>query len=138
MSVRPTGSRLHTRAMINRAQRRKFFRLSAVALLLLGAGYWMGLRSRWSAHHPHTVEGTAQLIPADAPFAYFKPQGREHITFRPDGIPWRTRQESGAGSIPTCILTPGRIAHVEVTVIEVSRPFGSGSYPTVQSLTCLD
>jgi hypothetical protein len=126
-----------TRAMTNRDSARKFAMLAVVALTFVAIGYWAGLRSTWSAHHPHQIEGTAQLVPADVPFAYFKPKGQEHITFRPDGIPWMDRDGTGSNSVPPCIRKPGHVARVMVTVIEVSRPFGSGSYPTIQSLTCL-
>ncbi|TCJ23696.1 hypothetical protein [Nocardioides jejuensis] len=116
---------------------RKYVTAAVLGIAIAIAGYWVGLRSPWSVHHPYRVEGTAQLVPADVPFAYFKQKGQEHIAFRPDTIPWMAGDKTDSNSIPPCIRKAGQLARVRVTLIEVARPFGSGSYRTIESLVCL-
>ena len=58
--------------------------------------------------------------------------------FRLDDIVWRrsdNRSDDG-GTIPACLRQEGMSVEVEVGMIEVNRPFGSGSYWEVLSLTC--
>jgi hypothetical protein len=111
----------------------------AAALVLLVAGYWLGLRSPWFDHHPRSVEGTAALVPANVPYAYFHPEdGGRQIAFRADNVVWSSGSETGSESVPPCLKPRGAEVEVTIMVIDVARPFGSGGYPKVTTVICPD
>lgn len=109
----------------------------SVALLLLSAGYLVGVRSPWTAHHPETVEGTAVRI-ASSPYeaAYFDPSGGDRIMFNLNDVVWEADGKTGSGSIPPCLREVGERTPVEVGLINVKRPSGDGSYFEVLSVMC--
>jgi hypothetical protein len=107
-----------------------------IALLLVLLGYVAGVRSAWTAHHPRVVSGTAERVPADVPFAYFDPDNGDRVAFRLDDVVWKSGDRTDSGSIPPCLQEAGERAGVQVGVIEVTRPYGSGSYQQVLSVTC--
>jgi hypothetical protein len=107
-----------------------------IALLLVTLGYGAGLRSAWTAHHPRVVSGTAERVPADVPSAYFDPDDGDRVAFRLDDVVWRSGDRTDSGSIPPCLQEAGERTDVRVGVIEVTRPYGSGSYQRVLSVTC--
>lgn len=108
----------------------------ALALLLLFAGYEVGVRSPWTAHHPTVVSGTAQRVPADVPTGYFDSVDGHRVAFRLDEVVWKANGTTEVGSIAPCLRENGKRVPVEAGVIEVTRPYGSGSYQVVLSLTC--
>lgn len=109
--------------------------LVVVAVGLVFLGYLAGLRSSWSGHQPTTVNVTVERVRMDVPYALFMHDGRQ-VGFRLDDIAWRTDNNSDSGTIPPCLRVPGEPAKVELGMIEVNRPWGSGSYWKVLSLTC--
>jgi hypothetical protein len=110
----------------------------ALALVFVSLGYVVGVRSSWTAHHPAVVSGMAQRIPADYPMGYFDPDGGDRVEFRLDDVVWKAGDRIDAGSIPPCLRDAGARVSVQVGLIEVSRPYGSGSYQEVLSVTCPD
>lgn len=60
-----------------------------------------------------------------------------HLWFRMSGVVWKSGQQTSEDGIPPCLREPGAKADVRVGVIEVARPYGSGSYHQVLSVTCL-
>jgi hypothetical protein len=103
---------------------------------LLLVGYMVGLGSPWSAHDPTVVKVNVEHVPADVPWGLFIHDG-DQVQFRLDDVVWRSADQSDdGGTIPTCLRQAGASADVEVGMIEVNRPFGSGSYWQVLSLTC--
>ena len=117
-------------------QRVRLTGLVLVGLLLLVTGYLVGVRSPWAAHHPRVATGTAQRVPADVPLAYFDDEHGDRVTFRLDDVVWRSGDRTGSDSIPPCLREPGQPVDVQAGLIEVTRPFGSGSYERVLSVTC--
>lgn len=107
-----------------------------VGLMLVSLGYYLGVRSPWTAHRPHVVAGTAWREPADIPVAFFDAGSGDAIEFRLDDVVWKSGNETGDYSVPPCLKDPNRRIEVEVGVIEVSRPYGDGSYLRVVSVTC--
>lgn len=105
-------------------------------LVLASMGYAIGARTPWTAHHPDDQSGTAERVAANVPLAYFDPDGGERVSFRPDNVVWKSGERTGSGSIPPCLREIGARVTVNVGVIEVTRPYGSGSYGKVLSLTC--
>ncbi|HSE71666.1 MAG TPA: hypothetical protein VLA97_12975 [Nocardioidaceae bacterium] len=109
---------------------------AGLALLLVSLGYVIGVRSSWTAHHPSAVSGMAERVPANVPYAYFDPESGGRVGFRLDDVVWKAGDETDAGSIPPCLREPGDRVAVHAGVIEVARPYGSGSYQQVLSVTC--
>lgn len=109
-----------------------------LALLLASLGYVVGVRSAWSAHHPRVLSGTAERVPAEVPSAYFDPDNGDRVAFRLDDVVWKSGDRTDSGSIPPCLREAGERVAVRVGVIEVNRPYGSGSYQQVLSVTCPD
>jgi hypothetical protein len=106
------------------------------AALLLVVGYQLGLRSAWSAHHPYLVDGEATRYGKDSSAVFRGPDGT-HVWFRMNGVVWKSDQRTGADEMPPCLREPDVKAAVRVGVIEVARPYGSGSYRQILSVTCL-
>lgn len=104
--------------------------------MLVALGYAIGVRSPWTTHHPRVVSGTAQRAPWDVPYAYFDADNGDRVAFRLDDVVWRSEGRTDSGSIPPCLQKVGHRVDVQVGLIEVSRPFGSGSYQHVLSVTC--
>ena len=100
-------------------------------------GYQMGLRSTWSAHHPYPVNGEATRNGDEDSYAVFEGDDGTHLWFQMNEVVWKSGQRTGDEGIPPCLRKPGVKAAVRVGVIEVARPYGSGSYRQVLSLTCL-
>ncbi|NYD59549.1 hypothetical protein BKA08_003787 [Nocardioides marinisabuli] len=111
---------------------------AVLALLLVSLGYVGGARSPWMAHHPSVVSGTAERVPANVPYAYFQPDDGDKFAFRLDDVAWESGDRVGSGNIPPCLREAGESVAVHAGVIEVARPYGSGSYRQVLSVTCLD
>ena len=111
---------------------------AVVALLLVSLGYVLGVRSPWMAHHPAVVRGTAERVPGDMPYAYFDPDDGDSVEFRLDDVVWKSGDRADSGSIPPCLRETGDRVVVQAGVIEVTRPYGSGSYQQVLSVTCPD
>lgn len=111
---------------------------AVLALLLVSLGYIAGVRSAWTAHHPRVVSGTAERVLADVPSAYFDPVNGDRVAFRLDDVVWKSGDRTDSGSIPPCLQEAGERVDVQVGVIEVARPYGSGSYQQVLSVTCPD
>jgi hypothetical protein len=109
--------------------------LTAAALLLV-LGYQSGLRSPWNAHHPYQVNGEATRYGKDS-HAVIEGNDGTHLWVRMDGVVWKSGQRTGDDGLPPCLREPDARAAVRVGVIDVARPYGSGSYPQVLSLTCL-
>lgn len=107
-----------------------------VGLVLVGLGYALGIRSPWTAHHPRVVSGTAQRVAANVPTGYFDTADRERVSFRLDDVVWRSGDRTGSGTVPPCLRDTGQQVEVRVGLLEVSRPFGSGSYFRVLSVDC--
>lgn len=116
--------------------RRRIILAAVLALVLVSIGYLIGVRSSWTAHHPSVVMGTAERVPADVPFAYFDPDDGVRLAFRLDDVVWKSGDKTGDGSIPPCLREAGERVTVQAGVIEVARPYGSGSYQQVLSVTC--
>lgn len=109
-----------------------------VGVVLVLAGYLVGLRSPWNAHHPSVIDGTAERVPANMPTGSFVDrEGQHRVWFRLDDVVWSADGNTDSGSVPPCLRTPGESVPVEVGLIEVRRPYGSGSYLQVLSVTCL-
>lgn len=106
------------------------------ALLLVLLGYLAGVRSPWTAHHAHVMSGTAQRVAMDVPYAYFDPEGGDRVGFRLDDVPWSSGGKTQPGRIPPCLRDVGERVEVQVGIIEIARPYGSGSYSKVLSVTC--
>lgn len=109
---------------------------TVVVTALVVVGYLVGLRSPWSAHHPQVVSGTASRVAADVPVATFTTEGGEDVWFPLDDVVWRSGDETGDDTVPPCLRESGVRVEVEVGLLEVTRPFGSGSYPHVLSVRC--
>jgi hypothetical protein len=109
---------------------------AVLGLLLVSLGYVAGTRTPWTAHHPRVVPGTAERVPADVPYAYFDFEDGDRVAFRLDDVVWRSGDRTGSGSVPPCLRDAGERVAVRAGLIEVSRPFGSGSYERVLSVTC--
>lgn len=108
-----------------------------VALALVFVGYLIGLSSPWSAHKPTVVSGTVERVRSDVPWAVFTPDGGgEQVEVYLDQVVWRTERTTGSESVPPCLRRENASITAEVGMIEVSRPFGSGSYWKILSLTC--
>jgi len=107
-----------------------------VGLLLVAMGYLVGVRSPWTAHRPHVVSGTAWRLPANIPVAFFDPGNGDAVQFRLDDVVWKSGDETGDNSLPPCLREQNKRVAVEAGLIEVSRPYGDGSYFRVVSLTC--
>jgi hypothetical protein len=84
------------------------------------------------------VSGTAERVPADVPTGYFDPDHGERLAFRLDDVVWKSGDRTDSGSIPPCLRQAGERVNVQVGVIEVDRPYGSGPYQQVLSVTCPD
>jgi hypothetical protein len=84
------------------------------------------------------VSGTAERVPADVPSAYFDPDNGDRVAFRLDDVVWKSGDRTDSGGIPPCLQEAGERLDVQVGVIEVTRPYGSGSYQQVLSVTCPD
>jgi len=78
----------------------------------------------------------AARVPADVPYAYFDPENGGRVGFRLDDVVWKAGDETDSGSVPPCLREPGDRVAVHAGVIEVARPYGSGSYQQVLSVTC--
>ncbi len=109
---------------------------AVVGLILVSLGYAIGVRSPWTAHHPRFLSGTVQRVAGDAPVAYFDPDDGERVSFRLDDVVWSSGGMTGSNSIPPCLREVGQPTAAQVGLIEVTRPFGSGSYRQVLSVTC--
>lgn len=72
------------------------------------------------------------------PSAYFDPVNGDRVAFRLDDVVWKSGDRTDSGSIPPCLQEAGERVDVQVSVIEVARPYGSGSYQQVLSVTCPD
>jgi hypothetical protein len=108
-----------------------------LAVVLVSIGYLVGLRSPWSAHHPSLVDGFAERVPANTPTGSFVDRDGQHrVEFRLDDVVWKAEGNTDSGSVPPCLQNPGERVSVQVGLIEVRRPFGSGSYLQVLSVTC--
>lgn len=90
----------------------------------------------WTAHHAYLVDGVATRYGKDSA-AVFRGDDRTHVWFRMDGVVWKSGQLTGEDGIPPCLREPDATAAVRVGVIEVARPYGSGSYRHLLSVTCL-
>lgn len=113
--------------------------LAAAALVLTAAGYGWGARTTSSAHHPQVVSGTAVRIPANVPVAHFYSDSGDRVMFRLDDVVWKAGEKTGGEyTVPPCLRVPGQKVDVEVGLIEVTRPYGSGSYLKVLSVNCGD
>ncbi|GAA2151818.1 hypothetical protein GCM10009844_34440 [Nocardioides koreensis] len=132
----PAAGEKRTSAAGARWPARRIAAAAVVGLLLVLAGYLIGVRSPWTAHHPHLVSGQAERVPADVPSGYFDPEDGDRVAFRLDDVVWRSGGRTGEGSVPPCLREEGRRVAVHVGLLEVARPFGSGSYGQVLSLTC--
>lgn len=77
-----------------------------------------------------------ERVPADKPYAYFHPEDGGKVAFRLDTVVWRSGDRTDSGSIPPCLTEGHERVAVEVGVIELTRPYGSGSYQQVLSVTC--
>jgi len=117
---------------------RRIALMAVLALVFVSLGYVVGVRSSWMAHHPSVVSGTAERVPADVPMGYFDPDGGDRVAFRLDDVVWKAGGKTDSGSIPPCLQDAGERVSVQVGLIEVSRPYGSGSYQQVLSVTCPD
>jgi hypothetical protein len=111
-------------------------RLVTAAALLLVLGYQAGLRSPWNAHHPYLVSGEATRNGQDS-HAVIEGTDGTHLWVQMNGVVWKSGRRTGENGIPPCLREPGAKAAVRVGVIDVARPYGSGSYTQVLSLTCL-
>lgn len=109
---------------------------AVVGVLLVSLGYAIGVRSPWTAHHPRIASGTAERVPGNVPFGYFDPDEGGRVAFRLDDVVWESAEGTGSGSVPPCLRDVGQPLAVEVGLMEVARPFGSGSYWRVLSVTC--
>lgn len=109
--------------------------LTAASVLLV-LGYQVGLRSPWNPHHPYLVNGEAMRYGKDSA-AVIEGDNGTHMWTRMDHVVWKAGQRTGEDGIPPGLREPDAKAAVRVGVIDVARPFGSGSYPQVLSLTCL-
>jgi hypothetical protein len=118
--------------------RRRIAFTAVLAVAFVSLGYLMGVRSSWTAHHPSVVNGTAERVPANVPMGYFDPNGGDRVEFRLDDVVWKAGDRTDSGSIPPCLQVAGERVSVHVGLIEVSRPYGSGSYQQVLSVTCPD
>lgn len=49
---------------------------------------------------------------------------------------WLSGDTADSGGIPPCLRKAGKRVSVQVGVIEIARPFGSGSYQQVISVAC--
>jgi len=111
-----------------------------LAVVLASMGYVVAVRSWWTAHHPSVVDGTAERVPANVPTGYFDPEGSDdpddRVAFRLDDVVWKAGDDADSGSIPPCLRDAGKRVSVQVGLIEVTRPYGSGSYQQVLSVTC--
>lgn len=107
-----------------------------VGLLFVWLGYAIGVRTPWTAHHPRDLSGTAERIAANVPLAYFDPDDGERVSFRLDDVVRSSGDRTGTNSVPPCLREMGQRVAVQVGLIEVTRPFGSGSYRRVLSVTC--
>lgn len=70
------------------------------------------------------------------PLAYFDTDDGERVALRLDDVVWRSGDRSDSGSVPPCLREVGERVAVHVGLIEVTRPYGSGSYGKVLSVTC--
>jgi hypothetical protein len=70
------------------------------------------------------------------PYAYFDPDNGGRVAFRLDDVVWKSGNRTDSGSIPPCLRRAGERVAVQAGVIEVIRPYGSGSYRHVLSVTC--
>jgi hypothetical protein len=102
-------------------------------LALLVAGYLVGVRSPWTAHHTRTVDATAQRVPADVPSGFLD-FGGKRILFRLDDINWSDGKTGDHGSIPPCLRVDGERVKLEAQVIKLS--LGTGWYWQVVGVTC--
>lgn len=111
--------------------------LVGAAALLLIVGYQLGIRSTWNAHEPDLVDGMATRDGEIGSMAVIEKDDGTHLWFQMEGVVWKSGQRHGEDGIPPCLREPDVKAAVHVGVIEVARPFGSGSYSKVLSVTCL-
>ncbi len=109
---------------------------AGIALLLVALGYVIGVRSSWTAHNPSAISGTAERVPANVPYAYFDPDDGGRVGFRLDNVVWKAGDKTDSGRIPPCLREAGERVAVQAGVIEVARPYGSGSYQQVLSVAC--
>jgi hypothetical protein len=119
--------------------RRRWVRVAcllATAALLLVLGYQSGLRSPWNAHHPYLVDGEATRYGKDAKAVIERDDGT-HLWVGMNGVVWKSGRRTGEDGIPPCLRKADATAAVQVGVIDIDRPYGSGSYPQVLWLTCL-
>ena len=111
--------------------------LVGVAVLLLLFGYQVVISSTWNAHDPEMVDGMATRDGDIGTMAVVEKDDGTHLWFQMEGVVWKSGQRTGEDGIPPCLREPDVKAAVQVGVIEVARPFGSGSYTKVLSVTCL-
>ena len=76
-------------------------------------------------------------IASDIPVGAFRAAGEAPVTFRLDDVIWMAGRRTGADTVPPCLRGDERV-RVEATLIELARPFGSGSYDQVISVICPD
>ena len=131
MTVNSAPSAVTRRSWVHRAA------FVGVAALLLVLGYELGIRSTWNAHDPELVEGVATRDGDIGTMAVVEKDDGTHLWFQMEGVVWKSGQRTGEDGVPPCLREPDVRAAVQVGVIEVARPFGSGSYTKVLSVTCL-
>lgn len=68
--------------------------------------------------------------------ALFEGDDGTHLWLQLDALVWKSGERTGNDGLPPCLRDPGARAAVEVGIIEVARPYGSGSYQQALSLTC--
>jgi hypothetical protein len=114
----------------------------ALGLALVVAGYLVGLRSPWSAHHTRTVVGTVDVNGYDPsvsetvtmPMATFLFDDHQ-ILFRLDSVEWRDGETGDQWTIPSCLRT-AKSVEVEAELIKLNNFFGPGSDWHVVAVTC--
>jgi hypothetical protein len=132
------ATEIHTPATGAGLRARSIAAAAGLALLLVALGYVIGVRSSWTAHHPSAISGTAERVPANVPYAYFDPDKGGRVGFRLDDVVWKAGDKTDSGRIPPCLREAGERVAVQAGVIEVARPYGSGSYQQVLSVSCPD
>jgi len=108
------------------ARRRPVVVALVVAVLLFGAGLFVGLRLPLGTKNPTVLNGVAMRANSENDLVMFDADNGQQVAFGADSIWWESQGTSGDGD-PPCLREPQEKVPVRVGVVRVSTPSG-GSF----------